>query len=127
MRFHTALLSLLTTCLLWMPASGSRAAAPAHPQTRCGWFVNPTPGNAWLEDRDGEWTIATQGDYEADGDWPPFEDAQWVPVNGSHGYGCACLEAVVDAQAHRVVRILSARARPLEVCRRDRALKEPTG
>ena len=26
-----------------------------------GWLQNPTPGNWWLVDRDGEWTIGTQG------------------------------------------------------------------
>lgn len=111
-------------CVLWMLASGCAAAA-AKPQTRCGWFENPTPGNAWLHDRDGEWTIAVQGDYEARGDWPRFKDSQWVPVNGPHGYGCACLRAVVNAKARRVVSIVAASARPLSVCRRDRALEEP--
>lgn len=108
-----------------MFASGCLAATVAKPQTRCGWFDNPSPGNAWLHDRDGEWTIAIQGDYEAQGDWPQFKDSQWVPVNRSHGYGCACIKAVVDVKARRVVRIFSASARPLNVCRRDRALREP--
>ena len=30
-------------------------------ENRCGWLVNPTPGNWWLTDRDGTWTLATQG------------------------------------------------------------------
>ncbi|MGN2248023.1 DUF4087 domain-containing protein [Frateuria sp. GZRR35] len=117
--------TLLTICVLWMLASGCSAAAAAKPQTRCGWFDNPTPGNAWLHDRDGEWTIAIQGDYEAQGDWPQFKDSQWVPVGWSHGYGCACMKAVVDTKTQRIVSILSAHARPLSVCRKDPALKEP--
>src|SRR5690348_8019506 len=58
-------------------------------QNRCGWFYNPTPGNAWLFDRDGEWTIGVQGGPQADGDWPNFRE-QWVETNGGYGYGCGC-------------------------------------
>lgn len=111
--------------VLWLLAAASASAAGAMPHTRCGWFDNPTPGNAWLIDRDGEWAIAIQGSYEAQGDWPQFTDAQWVPVNGMHGHGCACIKAVVNTKTHEVVRIASARARPLAVCREDRALREP--
>jgi hypothetical protein len=38
--------------------------AYAAEENRCGWFSNPTPGNAWLKDRDGEWTIGTQGNHD---------------------------------------------------------------
>ncbi len=69
--------------------------------------------------------IAIQGGYEAQGDWPQFKDSQWMPVNGSHGYGCACIKAVVNAKMGQIVRIISANARPLSACRKDRALKEP--
>ena len=119
--------TLLMICIAWMLAGGCRSALAATPQTRCGWFENPTPGNAWLHDRDGEWTIAVQGGYEAEGDWPEFKDSQWVPTNGSHGYGCACIRAVVNARTDRIVRIVSANPRPLGVCRKDPALTEPTG
>ena len=30
---------------------------------RCGWWDNPSPGNVWLTDRQGQWTIAIQGLY----------------------------------------------------------------
>ncbi|MHB7679627.1 DUF4087 domain-containing protein, partial [Klebsiella pneumoniae] len=30
-------------------------------ENRCGWLENPTPGNYWLTDKDGDWTISTQG------------------------------------------------------------------
>ncbi|HET7863945.1 MAG TPA: DUF4087 domain-containing protein, partial [Burkholderiaceae bacterium] len=46
------------------PAAGAAAAQPA---LRCGWFDNPTPGNATLVDRDGEWTIGLQGGHQASG------------------------------------------------------------
>ncbi|MGO4778074.1 DUF4087 domain-containing protein, partial [Lysobacter sp. 2RAB21] len=42
-------------------AKGKSASAKAAVENRCGWFVNPSPANAWLIDRDGEWIIATQG------------------------------------------------------------------
>ena len=122
MRTYRA--ALLTSWILWMLASGCAAEA-ARPQTRCGWFDNPTPGNAWLHDRDGEWTIAIQGGYEAQGDWPQFKSSQWVPVNGLHGDGCACFKVVVDAKTRRIVSIISAKAQSLSACRKDRALKEP--
>ena len=122
---HTQRAAWLTSCILLVLAGGCGVAAAAKRQTRCGWFDNPTPGNAWLHDRDGTWTIAIQGEYEAQGDWPGFKDSQWVPVNGPHGYGCACLQAIVDAKTGRVVRIFSASARPLSACRKDTALEEP--
>lgn len=124
---HTRKVVLLLIVTLWMLANGTYAAVAAKPQTRCGWFENPTPGNAWLHDRDGEWTIAIQGGYEAQGDWPEFKDSQWVSVNGSHGYGCACIKAVVDAKKMQIVSIIAGNPRPLRACRKDRALKEPVG
>lgn len=98
-------------------------AGPAAAETRCGWFANPTPANAWLTDRDGRWIIGAQGGHQADGDWPSFAPGQWVRQNvGSYGYGCACLDVVADRGQRLVFRILSARARPLASCRRDPAL-----
>jgi len=95
-------------------------------QTRCGWFSNPTPANAWLQDKDGEWTIAVQGGYQADGDWPAFKRRQWVVTNhGGYGYGCACLRVRVDPETREVLEIKSSYPRPLAACRKDRSLKEP--
>ncbi len=125
MRLHRTTRSVLG--VLGLLASACVAGPVSMPQTRCGWFDNPTPGNAWLHDRDGEWTIATQGTYEADGDWPKFKDSQWVRVNGPHGYGCACINAVVNASTRQVVSMSSARARPLSACRADRSLAKPAG
>ena len=93
-------------------------------ETRCGWFSNPTPGNASLSDRDGEWIIGVQGGYQAQGDWPTFGRKQWVETNGHYGYGCACLRLRVNRKTHEVIEIESSRARPLSVCRRDRRLKQ---
>jgi len=61
-------------------------------ETRCGWLDNPTPGNVTLTDKDGEWVIAVQGGYRAEGadDLPDF-NREWVAIGaGSYGYGCAC-------------------------------------
>lgn len=92
-------------------------------ETRCGWFENPTPANAWLVDKDNEWIIGLQGGYQADGDWPDIPDRQWIKTNVNYGYGCACVRASFDRRSKRVIRILSSRPRPLSACRRDPALK----
>lgn len=122
MRRSLAIVAALAVGLL---VPSARAARPKV-ERRCGWFENPTPANAWLTDRDRAWTIAIQGGYEAEGDWPTFTEARWVHTNGaSYGYGCACLDATFDRASGRVVRIAHARARSLAVCRADRKLREP--
>ena len=118
-RTTTALLSLLCA------GSASFGQDAAAPRLRCGWFENPTPANAWLTDRDGEWVVGLQGGHQADGDWPEFRPSRWVRTNGSYGYGCACMNVVADAESREVSLIVSAAARPLAQCRRDRRLREP--
>lgn len=105
------------------PGQAASAAAPNAPQTRCGWFENPTPANAWLIDRDGEWVISIQGGYQAEGDWPDFPDSRWVKTNVNYGYGCACMKVTIDRAEQRILTILSSTVKPLSVCRRDKALK----
>lgn len=104
-------------------------AVPAHAaakvERRCGWFENPTPANATLTDRDGTWEIASQGGYQAEGDWPQFSDAQWVRTNGHYGYGCGCMTASADPDTHRLDNLTKATARPLAACRNDKSLREP--
>ncbi len=133
MRRTISLLSLAALgCLLLISAAAAsvkpealKVAADQRFETRCGWFSNPTPSNAWLIDRHGEWTIAQQGMYQAEGDWPEFSPQQWVETNGSYGYGCACMKVRVDRKTRKVLEIKSAYARPLSVCRKDRSLKKP--
>jgi hypothetical protein len=117
-RLAAALITLVSVMCLASPDAA----------VRCGWFDNPTPGNAWLYDRDGEWTIGIQGGHQSEGRWPRFKSSQWVRTGtGSHGHGCACLKVQADNDAREITRIVSSQARPLSACRRDAALegKEP--
>ena len=120
----------LATCLLLAIAfANAQPRTPAPPaleksEMRCGWFSNPTPANASLYDRDGEWIIGVQGGYQAEGDWPDFSGKQWIETNVHYGYGCACLRVSVDRTTEKVIKIESAKARPLSACRRDRALRK---
>ncbi|MBK9237862.1 MAG: DUF4087 domain-containing protein [Rhodoferax sp.] len=117
--------------LLVLALSGvSVAALPTTSPmaTRCGWFDNPTPGNATLSDRDEDWIISMQGAHQAKGPWPRFNPKQWVRTGvGSAGYGCACVKASVDVSTQLVMEIASSRPLPLSTCRKDPALrgKEP--
>ena len=117
-------------CLLLIAASfvsgrptSSGEVAVEKSERRCGWFSNPTPSNASLYDRDGEWIISVQGGHQADGDWPDFGARQWIETNVHYGYGCACLQLQVNRSTHKVIAIESAKARPLSACRSDRKLK----
>jgi Protein of unknown function (DUF4087) len=125
--FSVGLLLIGVVCLAAQPRMNNQARS-ANFETRCGWFTNPTPANAWLYDRDGEWIIGTQGGHQAEGDWPTFKPRQWVHTNGSsYGYGCACLHVRVDKQTREVAEIKSSRARALGQCRQDPALKKWKG
>jgi Protein of unknown function (DUF4087) len=127
MNFRMCLALLAASAL--STAIGAALAAPPKPDAksalRCGWFDNPTPQNASLIDRDGEWAISVQGGHASSGAWPPkFKASQWVRTNaGSYGYGCACFKVSVDKEATQITHIASAYARPLSACRNDKALK----
>ncbi|MFZ6843149.1 DUF4087 domain-containing protein [Undibacterium sp. RuTC16W] len=120
---HRQILVLLFTATFLLTASASESADVA--KLRCGWFHNPSPQNASLVDRDGEWLISTQGGTQADGDWPEFGASQWVRTNNNYGYGCACIKLVANSESHEVTKIIFAKAKPLSACRNDRALKKP--
>jgi uncharacterized protein DUF4087 len=124
---------VIVSCLLLGTVAfvSGRPRPPEEPaleqfETRCGWFINPTPANVWLADRDGEWTIGVQGGFQVEGDWdwPHFKARQWVETNVHYGYGCACLRLRVNRETHKVIEIESSRARPLAACRRDRSLRK---
>lgn len=97
--------------------------APMTPQRICGWFENPTPANAWIIDRRGEWEIAIQSGHQASGDGPEFDSAHWIETNFHYGYGCACLAAVLDMPHGQVMSVLHAVSRPIAACRSDSSLR----
>ncbi|MFD3265692.1 DUF4087 domain-containing protein [Phenylobacterium ferrooxidans] len=97
-------------------------------ETRCGWLQNPSPGNWWLFDSAGEWTIAMQGGFQARGldDVPDLTERDWVVTNGSsYGYGCVCLRVQTDPKERRITRIHTVKQQPLKTCRADRKLPKP--
>jgi hypothetical protein len=56
---------------------------------------------------------------------PDMSAGEWVETNGSYGYGCACMDMVVDPASGDVLRISAATPKPLAQCRRDRKLPNP--
>ena len=125
MRIRLIFLSLFVVATVFAVTPAVMSEPPAAFETRCGWFSNPTPANIWFYDRDGEWTIGTQGGYQVPGDipWPKFKRRQWIKTNvADYGYGCACLRLRVDKETHEVREIQSAHARTLAQCRNDPTL-----
>ena len=113
--------------LMTMSGAATTASGPPPAQTRCGWLSNPSPANWSLSDRDGRWTIGTQGGWQAQGinRMPDLDraPAYWVVTNvGEKGYGCACLSVDTDRRRMRITRVISTRQQPLAVCRSDRRL-----
>ena len=120
-----AFIGLMTAALIMLAASRHDSMiveAQSRVELRCGWFSNPTPANAWLIDRDGEWTIGIQGGYQAEGDWP--DTGKWVETNVHYGYGCTCMRATFDRKEKRVIKIVSSYSKTLASCRKDPALKK---
>jgi hypothetical protein len=108
-------------------ALAAASPIPPKPERRCGWLINPTPGNWWLRDPQGEWTLGTQGGVEVPGmdTLPDMSTRGWVETNGSHGYGCACLTVTTDKKSGRVARVFGGQPVPLKQCRADRRLPKP--
>ncbi|MCB2078216.1 MAG: DUF4087 domain-containing protein [Novosphingobium sp.] len=120
---------VLAICIGAGLASVALASARA-PEKRCGILANPTPANWWLNDRDGEWIIGTQGGFQAEGiDVMPesFYKKGWVRTNGNYGYRCACLTVDSDRKNKRITRIRSAQALPMKRCNADKALQRALG
>ena len=122
MRLATTLGFCTVALIGGVGAAASRDAAGS--QLRCGWFSNPSPANASLYDRDGEWLLALQGGHQAEGNWSPnFRPGQQVTAGGgSYGYGCACLNVRIAPGTKTVVAVVASRAQPLSKCRRDKSL-----
>lgn len=98
-------------------------------ENRCGWYVNPTPGNFYLRDRDGDWWMRSQGGMEAEGfddHAPEFDPKQYVLLQpNGYGYGCACFSVDTDKAEKNITRIYSGKILPLARCRNDKALAQP--
>lgn len=103
------------------------ALAAAAPERRCGWLHNPTPGNWWLDDRDGQWVLSVQGGEAVSGmdQVPDMTVRGWVATNGAYGYGCACVTLEAEHATRRVLRVVAAEPLPLQRCRADRSLPAP--
>ena len=52
---------MIESLIAAMLALAAPAQTPAGAERRCGWLANPTPGNFWLTDRQGEWTAGRAG------------------------------------------------------------------
>jgi Protein of unknown function (DUF4087) len=111
-------------------------AVPVHAETRCGWYHNPTPGNVFLEDADGQWWISTQGSAPApgfeDAYSPVFDDRLRLDYSGKptdrYGYSCVCAEGAFDGSAllYENVRTISRLTEiQLPRCQLDPALPKP--
>lgn len=130
-RTATSLIAVVAMCLTPTRAAGGVDDKPKTEQ-RCGWLVNPTPGNWEFVDRDGNWQIASQGEEGAIAGLPedrPTGRRWWVETNsGGYGYGCMCLTAEVDRIAMRFVRITAGKSLTLKTCRKARTINklEPT-
>ncbi|TKT81313.1 DUF4087 domain-containing protein [Aquamicrobium sp. LC103] len=104
-------------------------------EQRCGWLINPTPGNLFLIDKDATWNITSQ--MEANGpdaagaeNTPDFDPRQFVKTQApemDYGYGCACVRVETNARQERVTRVLSGGTLPLARCKADKSLPSPTG
>ena len=119
-RFLPMLCALAALALFALPAGAA--------ENRCGWYVNPTPGNWYLTDRDGDWWMRSQGGLEAEGfdNAPEFDAKQYVKLQpNGYGYGCACLSVDTDKAEMNITRIYSGTILPLSRCRNDKTLKKP--
>ncbi len=98
-------------------------------EMRCGWLYNPTPANNWLIDKDGTWTITTQGvpgnlddkDYDLLAK-ASAQSAHYVFTNGNYGFSCACLTVTTDKANQSIKSIHQAKQLPLKKCLEDRAI-----
>ena len=109
--------SLFAIILLAMPATGFAE------QTRCGWFENPTPANAWLTDRDDSWILSIQGVGPVPGYNEvalDFSENEWIRTNVNYGFGCACFTG--EFSESEALFVSGGRVLPLKQCFEDPAL-----
>lgn len=114
-------LALASALIVILNAPPARAA-----ENRCGWVENPTPGNWWLTDAAGRWTIMAQGGDEAAGmeNIGDISAGDYVATNGNYGYACGCMKVDTDGR-NAITRIYSFRQLPIGKCENDGALPSP--
>lgn len=97
-------------------------------ENRCGWLENPSPANYWLTDKDGEWTISTQGKQGAAGmdKLVGFSNTEFIKTNGVYGYGCACITVDSDHNIKKILTIYQFKSLPIRQCKIDKTLKRKT-
>ena len=116
----------IAAIVLLFPIAASAA------EQRCGWYINPTPGNLWLQDKDAIWTITSLGQSEgpdavgADDRTPRMDGNQYVDQGNGHGHGCACLNVDTDGK-EKITRVYSGHTIPLARCKADKTLPKPAG
>lgn len=130
LRKHLGRAAAILALLAPLTAAGGPVLAAPNPpgEMRCGWLQNPSPGNWWLFDSAGEWTVATQGGFQASGldTVPDLTERDWVVTNGSsYGYGCACLRVQTDPKERRITRIHTVKQQPIKICAADKKLPRP--
>ena len=113
---------VVIAALCVLPSLGASAT-----EKRCGWIVNPTPGNWWLTDSQADWIMATQGDDRDPGmeHVPDISAHDFVKTNGEYGYACGCMDGDYDAKTHRVLKITGFTQKTIDACKKDKALKPP--
>ena len=103
-------------------------AAHAAPENRCGWVMNPTPGNWYFTDADGDWTLAEQGsDEEALGmeNIGDISAGDYVANNGNYGYACGCMKVEANMDTMRIISVYSFNQKKISACKRDKNLPSP--
>lgn len=96
--------------------------ADAKVETRCGWIVNPVPGElSLIESETTSYEIGTQGGYQAQGDIKNFpSDQEFVAFNGpNYGYYCGCITGKYDLNKSRILSIVGSQAKLLKACLED--------
>jgi hypothetical protein len=117
----------IATLMLLLPVRGSAA------EQRCGWYINPTPGNLWLQDKDAIWSITSQAQSDgpdavgADDKAPMMNSNEYVDKGNGHGHGCACLTVDTDRKKKKITRVYSGHLLPLTRCKADGTLPDPAG
>ncbi|MBB4063619.1 DUF4087 domain-containing protein [Gellertiella hungarica] len=115
---------LALAALIGLGASSALAA----PENRCGWVMNPTPGNWYLLDRDGDWTLSEQGsENEALGmeNIGDISAGDYVASNGNYGYACGCMKVEADHAAKRITAVYSFSQKKISQCSKDKSLPKP--